>query len=367
VTRRRSWILWVVTPLCALLVWRTFVAPLPMYDLHTFTRAAHQVLAGHDPYPHVPSAALFSGHAFVYPWLTAHLFIPFALLTPGASDVAWFALSCLAIVAACRAARLPDRWSVLVVLLSATTIRGLQVGSLNSFLFLGAALAWTWRDRPWRVAAMLTLVVGAKVFLAPLLIWLLIARRWRALGLSVGGVGTFLGLGFLLGPIGPRTYEHLLSQLSEHESGSGFSLGRLLTLAHAGSWASTAALGISVGLLALAGVLAHRGHLDEVSVFSVAVVAALMSTPILWSHYLLLATLPLLAVRASIGWFVVASGISWLTADPARMHPLLGWDMEDRLTSLYACLAGMVVLIAIRGWPGGADHRGRARNASASR
>lgn len=362
---RRSWIVWAVASLCALLVWGTFVAPLTMYDLHTFTRAAHQVLAGHDPYPHIPSRALLGGHAFVYPWLTAHLFIPFALLPRDASDIAWFAISCVAIVAACRAARLPDRWSVLVVLLSATTIRGMQVGSLNPLLFLGAALAWTWRDRPWRVAAMLTLVIGAKVFLAPLLIWLLIAQRWRAFLLSVAGVAIFLGLGFLLGPIGPSRYERLLSVLSRHESGSGFSLGRLLSLAHAGSWASTAALGISFGLLVIAGVLAHRGQLDEVSVFSVAVLAALMSTPILWSHYLLLALLPLLAARASIRWFVVAAGVSWLTAVPARMHQLLAVPMEDRLISLYACLGVMLVLIAVRGWPG--HQRGRTRNASASR
>jgi hypothetical protein len=340
-------------------VWEGLVETVPRSDFTVFLTAAHHVLSGRDPYPHVPSAAVYRGNAFVYPWLTAHLFVPFALLPLRISLPLYFLLSCSAILLACRVARLPQTWSALIVLTSATAVRGLQVGAINAFLLLGCTLAWAWRERPGRVGALLALVIGAKLFLAPLLLWLVIARRWRALAASLAGLVVFLGAGFVLGPIGPRRYLQLLSELSGHEDRQGFSFYRLLTDHVDSTGARVLSVAIAVGLVLV--VVVRRPRVRErdleATVFGAAVVAALLSTPILWSHYLLLAFLPLMAARA--GWvaFAIGSALDWLIAAPAHVRPLLPHDFQDRLTLLWTVLVLMVLLLRVRAVSGGVDGR----------
>ena len=64
-----------------------------------------------------------------------------------------------------------------LVLLASCTLTGLQVGSLNPLLFVGLALFRRLRARPRAAAGVAALLVVAKLFLFPVLVGLLLARR----------------------------------------------------------------------------------------------------------------------------------------------------------------------------------------------
>jgi len=64
-----------------------------------------------------------------------------------------------------------------LVLLASCTLTGLQVGSLNPLLFVGLALCRRLRARPRAAAGVAALLVVAKLFLFPVLVGLLLARR----------------------------------------------------------------------------------------------------------------------------------------------------------------------------------------------
>jgi hypothetical protein len=207
------------------------------------------------------------------------------------------------------------------VLAAATSIRGLQVGALNAFLLLGCVVAWRHRDRARRAAAALAAVFVAKLFLLPLMLWLVIAGRWRVMGVTAGLTGVVLLAGFALGPVGAADYTRLLGELSAHETRHGFALNRLmldLGLSPGAARGFVLLVGAAVVAVALS---VWRRTADEAVVFGGCVVAALLVSPIVWSHYLVLALAPLLAVAAP-GWsFVGFAAASWALAPPVGAGP----------------------------------------------
>lgn len=141
--------------------------------------------------------------AYVYPYLTAFLFVPLTWVPVPAADVVWFAACGAGMMAGCRVLGLRDPVGISAVLLSSTCIRNFQVGAVNTTLVLAAALLWRYRDKVGVVAVALTFLAGSKLFLLPVSVWVLCTRPRRTVLVAGGALAGFLGLSLLLSPISP--------------------------------------------------------------------------------------------------------------------------------------------------------------------
>jgi alpha-1,2-mannosyltransferase len=330
-------------PLYAVAVWALFLRPVRRSDLSVYLAAAQDLVHGLSPYPELGSAFVWSGSAFVYPIVAAVPFLPLALLPATAADLVYFGLAVLALLLAVWWS--PSRYSLAAyvgVLAAATTVRGLQVGTLNAFLLLGCVAAWHFRARAGRTAVALALVVVPKLFLLPLVAWLVVARRWRAVAATAALIGLLLLGGFALGPLDARDYVRMLGELSAHETHQGFALNRLvLGLGPAPGVAQACVLGVAAALGAVALAVWRRTG-DEAVVFAGCVIAALLASPIVWSHYLVLALAPLLVARASGHAFAAFAVATWALVPPVGAGPLAA--VSDALPTT-AKVAGTQVLL----------------------
>ncbi|MCW3069858.1 MAG: hypothetical protein JWL67_2483 [Solirubrobacterales bacterium] len=301
--------------LAAAAILAVFTPLTPAYDVNVFLRAGGSVLHGHALYPALGSSSVYSGSAYVYPYFAA---LPFALLSGLPASVAghlFFFVSATAVAAAAAFHSTRGASRSALVLCTSFTITGLQLGALSPLLFAGALMMWHWRERlPMFVLA--APLIAAKLFLAPLFIWLLLARRRRALTLSAAASGLLLGLGFLLGPIGPAEYARMLTQLSAHEARSGMGLiGALMNrgVSLAAAQVVMAAVGLAVVIAAHA---RYRRTHDERVLFCAAVIVSLILTPVLWSHYLVLLAACLLVFDVHLKWLASFTLASWVLAPP---------------------------------------------------
>jgi hypothetical protein len=189
----------------------------------------------------------------------------------------------------------------------------------------------------WPFALLAAPVVASKLFLAPLLVWLLLARRYRAFAWTAALTLALLGAGFALGPLGPWPYLHLLSQLGAHEARSGFGLiGALMNAGQTAAAAEREAMLAAVLLLGCA-YFHYRRSQDEAILFCAGIVASLVLTPVLWSHYLVLLAAALLALQAPRRWFVALAIASWAIAPPHGIH--VDADLIEGVASPGAWLA----------------------------
>jgi alpha-1,2-mannosyltransferase len=315
-----------------------FLPLTPAYDLEVFLRAGHTALRGLQVYPAPGSPAVYSGSSFVYPYFAVWPFMLLATLPVAVGVAAFFLISAGAVTAVCLPTR-SGAWRAALVLCSAFTITGLQLGALSPLLFAGAVLLWRVRRRP----AMFVLaapVVASKLFLAPLLLWLLLARRYRALAWAGASTIALLALGFLLGPINANQYLGLLSQLGAHEAQSGFGLiGALMNAGFAMVDAQAFALLLTLALL-VAARRAYGRTRDERVLFCACIAASLLLSPVLWSHYLVLLLAVLLVLDAARRWFVLLALASWAISPPHGV-------VDSGVIQVLALAAALALLIPL--------------------
>ena len=292
----------------------------PSYDLDVFLGAGHALLHGREVYPAPSSPAVYSGHSFVYPFVSAWPFVPLAAIPHALARGVFLALSAFAVVAAVRGRSDRDPWPAVLVLCAAFTITGLQLGALSPLLLAGAVFVWRLRDRPAAAGLLAAAVVTSKLFLAPLLLWLLLSRRYRAFAWAAGSTLAVLALGFLVGPLGPGGYLHLLSRLGSNEARAGFGpIGALMNLGLSSALAEGLVAVAALALMAAAYAQWRRAG-DERILFSAAVVAALGLSPVVWSHYLALVAAIPIVFQLRRKWFVWLALCSWAIAPPHGVH-----------------------------------------------
>src|SRR5205807_6911663 len=73
-----------------------------------------------------------------------------------------------------------------IVLMTSPSVNTFTLGAVTSFLLVGVAAAWRYRDRPWASGVLVGLTALGKLFLWPLGLWLLATRRLRAAAVAVG-------------------------------------------------------------------------------------------------------------------------------------------------------------------------------------
>jgi hypothetical protein len=239
------------------------------------------------------------------------VFAPFAALPSGPARVLMFTAGLAALLGALRLLGVEDWRCYGVAVLSAPTINTLALGAITSFLLLGAALAWRYRDRPGVTAVATAFTAVLKLFLWPLGVWLLVTRRWRAAAICAGtGLILLFGGWAVIDFAGLRSYPELVHLLQQVEAPVSYSLVALLGL----SGRTATVLTVLLSLAAVAAVwVAARGSGGDRRSFAVAIVVSLVASPLVWLHYLLLLYVPIALYRPRLSglWFLPL--LLWLT------------------------------------------------------
>ena len=183
-------------------------------------------------------------------------------------------------------------WRVIVVALcSPPVLYGLAYANVSLLVTLALALAWAWRDRHRRVAIVVGVVVATRLFLWPLLVWLLITGRRHA---AFEGVLT----AFVVTAIGWAAVEF-------RRIGDFMNVVRDNASEYVDDGVSVAALAANLGLSADAAtvvatcaglgalVLAWSSRDDDLESFAWVVAAAVFASPVVWGHYHALFLVPL--------------------------------------------------------------------------
>ena len=286
---------------------------------HAYLPAAHAVVHGQSPYA---LEAIQTEMTFVYPPIAAYLVAPFLILPLSAAQMAASLLSVAGIAGSLWLLRVRDWRCYAAALLWVSSYAVIHGANLTTLLVLGAAAVWRWRDRP-VVTGMLTgLIVAAKLLAWPLLLFLLVTRRRLAAATALVAFGAFLLLPWAaIGFQGLGEYPHLLRLLADAERGDAYTLGALL--APLFGWPAGEAIAYLVGGLLLLALLKRR-H-EEPRAFVLALMAALVLSPIVWMDYFLFLAIVLGVTRPrfSVLWLLpialwfgpqVGNGASWQTA-----------------------------------------------------
>ncbi len=340
------------------------------FDFRQFWQGGRDVAHGVSPYPapgSLPEAAaaaeldphgIQEAFRFPYPAPTALALAPLGAL-PFALAATIFTLLLLAATPAALLVLGVRDWRCHgAAWLSIATIGAVRLGTLTPLLLLGLALAWRYRDRARVVVPVLAAVISFKLFLWPLVVWLAATGRSRsalatAAVAAVGTVAAWAALGFA----GFREYPELLSRLADAVQAEGYSttsLGLALGLSdQLASGVSIAAGGLVLGLIFVAA--RGRSAWSDERAITMALVAALILTPILWLHYFLLLFLPIALFRKSLSPFWLLPLAFWITpfqeSDGNVWRLTLAWVLVAMLVVATASEAG----IGRRPAPFGAD------------
>jgi len=307
-------------------------------DFAIFRRAGRAVLHGHSPYVHPTLKLLAANDRFVYPTPFAIPFIPFTFTPEKVAAVGFLALSVAAVLASVWLLGVRDWRCYGVSLLGLPVFGSLGVGSIGPFLLLLCALGWHFRNRT--VAGVpLALAAVAKLFLWPLLVWLLVTRRFRAFAASLATIGAILVLWASVDAEGMRRYLQTIRLLNEVQRWKSYSVQSLLISLHVPAFTSELAAGV-VGVAAVSVLVLLRRNGDRTT-FAAAVASALIATPILWTHYLVLLLAPIAIARPRLAALWLLPLVLWATPHPESLGVV--WRIV-----LVLAVIGLVAVRAVR-------------------
>ena len=219
-------------------------------------------------------------------------------------------LSAAALILALRLLGVVDWRCYGVALASIPALGALRLGTFTPLLLLALAVAWRFRERALVCATATGLAVAVKLFLWPLVVWLVLSRRIAsaALAAAIAVVVTVAAWG-ALGFAGMTDYPALLSSLTASVQAKGWSVVSLSVAAGASATAGKLVAAAAAATLLLVAAVLRR---DVVS-FAFAVAAAIVLSPIVWLHYFLLVAAPVALVSPALSpvWAVLL--IFWLS------------------------------------------------------
>jgi alpha-1,2-mannosyltransferase len=290
---------------------------------------AKLVVHGHNPFP--PSGAdLSRGVNRIFPVPAALLVGPLTALPAAAATAVFEVVLLTALVATLAVLGVRD-WRVYgAVALWPSTIAALQTGNLSILLGLLVALAWRWRDSRLLPGVALGLAIALKLFLWPLVIWLVAIRRYAAAAVAatLAAAGTLLVLPF----VSLGSYEHLMRNLGDTFGRESYNLVGLLEQSGIAGRSTAHLIATLAGIAVLA--IAYRERS-----LPLALAASLLLSPIVWLHYFVLLAVPLALVspRFSAVWLVPL--LLWLC-------PGSGEDVRLRHIATALFVLGAVTVLA---------------------
>ena len=274
-------------------------------DFHrSFRPAAEAVLNGQSPYPPPVAESMAERDAFVYLPFAAFVFTPFVLLPPLAADLVATGLMILFALAALWIVGVRDWRCYGIATFAPTLVNAIQTANLTVPLLLALAAIWALRHRAVLPGLVLALTLATKLFLWPIFVWLLATRRYRAAAASAAATVVLVGGSWaLIGFAGLGDYPALLRMLAHSLEYDSYTIFALLSdLGAPGLLAK--GVGIAVGAATLLGCWILGRHGDETRSFTLAILSALLLTPIVWLHYFALLLVPVAIVhkRLSLAW-----------------------------------------------------------------
>lgn len=284
------------------------------FDFRVFWDAGHAFLDGQSPYPEQSAAVISTKQNFLYPAPIAALFVPFALLPFGLAAALFALLVAAAPIVTLWILGVRDWRCYGAVFLGLPLVLSVALGTISTFLALGVAVLWKYRDRPLVAAPVLALLVVSKLFLWPLGLWFLVTRRSRTAfaGAAIGGIASLLAW-WHVGLDTLSAYPDLIRLVAQVEQADGFS-PTALGIAFGISAGAAQLASMALGLLLFAAVAARRSlRNDDLTMLVVALAAALICSPIVWGHYLVVLFVPLALARPHFGLIWLAT--FWMTPD----------------------------------------------------
>jgi len=289
---------------------------------------------GANPYPS-PIDPLAEGPPFLYPPLSAELTLPLSWL-PYPAAAAIFSMG-LVVAAALTLWALDVRMPALILLwMSSAVVVGAVGGNATLLVIFGVALVWRWRDQPGRAAAALAAAICIKLFVWPLVVWLALTGRYRAAVYSSAAATILICASWaVIGFDGLFDYPTLLDSAAEELGRMGFLAYALAAKGAGHTVAVTATLAVAGALL----VGVFRCRRDDRTSFTLALLAALYATPIVWVHYFGLLIIPAVFYG---GWLWAAIPLLWIFRLANVGHPRPAW-----LIAVFVAITGAFALQAL--------------------
>lgn len=252
--------------------------------------------------------------------------------------------------------RLRGGWAVVgtvMLLLSAPLLLTLALGQIYAVLALGLAVAWISdrRDKSLISGSALGLVVAIKPSLAPVLLWPLARRRWRAFVAALVSGAAATALGALL--VGPTTTLNWLRrlfdlQLFTHPDNASLitTVTRLFTKTIFAEpiatlpWMVPVAYALSIGVVFLTAIKLTDD--PEAGLWAL-VAATLLASPITWHMYLVLLGPGVLLLLAR-GW--VVPGFLLLSLQLIPPHWPQFWYGKETVVASLALSLYFFILVA---------------------
>ena len=319
------------------------------FDFHeAFWPAGRALLDGQSPYPPVDASVISRRTSFVYPPIVAIALAPVALLPLWLATLLAVVATVAALAGTLWVLGVRDLRCYGVALASAPVLNCIQTASMTALFAFAIALAWRWRARGLAMPLLICAVIVAKLFLWPLLLWLLLVRGFRTAVAAGVGVVVIVLAPWAFGFPGFSQYPRLLLMLTDVEGPDAIT-PRALVLSAGGGARLAEVLTLAVGgcVLAVAGAEVYR-HGSQLRVLSLTLLAALLLSPIVWPNYfvVLLPVIALASPRLGWPWFVFLA--LWL-----------GGGAPDASGGAHQILLGLAVIFAAV-WAGVSVPRMRA-------
>ena len=334
-------------------------------DFDSFWRSAEALWIGGDIY-HTGAQLVNMNPPF---WTV--LFAPFGLMEPLVAYWLFFLISLLIAVGylvwTIDELGLHSGWYIIagvLLIFSSPVLATLALGQIYPVLALGLVTAWVAarRDKPLISGGTLGLVVALKPSLAPVLLWPLVRRRWKAsLAAVVSGVAAMLVGVIVVGPGATVEYLRILNQRNQASIIASWdnasipgAAARLFTESEFAEpvatlpWMVFVAYAVGMGLIVFT---ALRIRQDSDDGLWVMVAASLLASPIAWHNYLVLLAPGVLLLLAR-GRILPAFVLVALQSIPAQW-PLLWKEMDTALATLaltlylYILVAHWLALLAL--------------------
>lgn len=343
----------------------------------TIWAPARAALEGAAIYPEPTRASIELGNPAVYPPFIVLLATPFALLPAGAAALLWSVVLGATVALALWLVGVRDWRCYPVALASAPVLEGIFWGNLTLLMLLPLAVAWRWRERAAVAGLAIGAAVAAKLFVWPLVFWLLFTRRFRAAAWAAGAaLALVLGAWAVIGFEGVGDYPALLRELQETYAPRSLSLATIVSGFEASVTTAVAITFAAGAALVLAAAWAARRAGGDLRAFALAVAACVVAAPIVWLHYLAVLFVPVairwprLAVAWFFGYAVLLAerlpGLEYVVPEPCCRPedvPKFVWDVNHGIAEPWQALGvvSVVALAVLAVWRRGESGSGATR------
>ena len=361
----------------ALRVWHSYL------DLHVYRTGARVFLDGDFLYgvmPPVDGVYL----PFTYPPLAAMLFTPFAVIPVTAADALMFAATLIALGVALWMVlgrllpriewmlRLAAVFALVAVFQFFEPVReNLGFGQVNILLMAAITVDVLCRARRWPRGLLIGIAVSIKLTPAGFLLYFVLRRDWRAVGMMLVGTLGAVGLAWLISPADSVQYWfHTLRETGRigapYFASNQSIKGAVFRLGMSESLSTVLWLGLSAVAVALAAWWMYRllAAGQQATALMVNAAVVLLISPVSWSHHWVWMA-PVLVIAGyavstrRFGWpltaattltaVVFAVGPHWLL--PARQDRELSWTWWQHLVgNSYVWLTVAALIVGALSW-----------------